>query len=249
MATDARTWKPSGRAGWIAALLPLLLLVGIMGFFFATRFTEATSALKSVRAVVVVGGLTVAALLLAFLLYRFVPWIWVRAGVLCAAVLVFAFYFVLPGYQDKTVVERASDVLGAAVVRPVAESPAPPAGEAPPPIEPVATGPVQVTMGVLEGIDHRASGAANLIRREDGRFVIELRDIDIQNGPDYDVFLVEGTDRQGIDDGVRIDDLKGNLGTQYYDVDENVDPGAGWTVLIWCQTFGVPVANATQVTA
>ena len=37
-------------------------------------------------------------------------------------------------------------------------------------------------------------------------------------------------------------------GTQFYDVPADVDLAAGpWTVLVWCQTFGVPVANATPV--
>ena len=44
----------------------------------------------------------------------------------------------------------------------------------------------------------------------------------------------------------RATDLRGNRGTQFYDVPAgiNVDHGS-WTVLVWCQTFGVPVANAT----
>jgi len=233
---------PEGRTEWIAALLPLVLLVGIMGFFFATRFTEATSALKSMRAVLVVAALTGAGLVLAFLLYRFVPWIWARTAVLCGAVLVFAFYFVLPGYQDHTVVEQAQDVFGATIDRPGTPVTVPVVPDAPP----APAGPMQITAGTFEGIDHRAAGGANLIRRPDGGLTIELLDIDIQNGPDYDVYLVEGVDEQSNSDGVRIDDLKGNLGTQYYDVPADVDAGPDWTILIWCQTFGVPVANATQ---
>ena len=44
----------------------------------------------------------------------------------------------------------------------------------------------------------------------------------------------------------RATDLRGNRGTQFYDVPAgiNVDHDS-WTVLVWCQTFGVPVANAT----
>jgi hypothetical protein len=235
---------PQGRTEWIAALLPVGLLVAIMGFFFGTRFTEATSALKSMRAILVVSVLVLAGLALAFLLYRFVPWIWVRSAVLCGAVLVFAFYFVLPGYQDHTVVEQARDVFGTAIDRPGTPPSVPLAGE--PPAAEVPAAPMQITAGTFEGIDHRAAGGANLIRRPDGSLVIELRDIDIQNGPDYDVYLVRGVDQQSNGDGVRIDDLKGNLGTQYYDVPADVDAGPDWTILIWCQTFGVPVANATQ---
>lgn len=242
-----RLRRPEGRAEWVAALLPLVLLGGIMAFFFGTRFTEATSALQSMRAVLVVAALTGLGLLLALVLFVFMPWIWVRSAVLCGAVLLFAFFFVLPGYQDHTVVEQARDVFGATIDRPGAATTVPPGPDpdAPPP-PPSTAAPVQITAGTFEGIDHRAAGGANLIRRPDGGLVIELRDIDLQNGPDYDVYLVRGVDRQDKDGGARIDDLKGNLGTQYYDVPADVDAGPDWTILVWCETFGVPVANATQ---
>jgi len=58
--------------------------------------------------------------------------------------------------------------------------------------------------------------------------------------------VVASANRRDCDRGVRIDDLRGNSGTQFYDVPAGVDLESGpWTVLIWCQTFGVPVANAT----
>ena len=41
-------------------------------------------------------------------------------------------------------------------------------------------------------------------------------------------------------------DLRGNRGTQFYDVPAGADLENGpWTVLVWCQTFAVPVAGAT----
>ena len=49
-----------------------------------------------------------------------------------------------------------------------------------------------------------------------------------------------------IDGGIRLDDLRGNKGTQYYPVPTGTDVATGpWTVLVWCQTFDVPVAGAT----
>ena len=99
---------------------------------------------------------------------------------------------------------------------------------------------------MLEGIDHRASGTVNLYRRADGTHVVGLEGIDVQPGPDYDVYLVPGADREALDDAARLDDLRGNRGSQFYDVGTRPDLGAGeWTVLIWCQTFSVPIANAT----
>ena len=87
-----------------------------------------------------------------------------------------------------------------------------------------------------------------IYRHADGRYVVGLEDFDIQPGPDYDLYVVPGADREKRDAGTRLDDLRGNRGTQYYDVPSGIDLTTGsWSVLVWCQTFGVPVANATPV--
>ena len=85
-----------------------------------------------------------------------------------------------------------------------------------------------------------------LYQQPDGSYTVGLEDIDIQPGPDYDVFVVPGANREDKDGGTRLDDLRGNKGTQYYAVPPAADIGNGeWTVLVWCQTFAVPVAGAT----
>ena len=106
--------------------------------------------------------------------------------------------------------------------------------------------PVRLAVGSFRGVDHRASGTVALYQRADGRFVVGLEDFDIQPGPDYDVYLVPGADKEDRGDGTRLDDLRGNRGTQFYDVPPGIDLARGtWTVLVWCQTFAVPVATAT----
>ena len=97
-----------------------------------------------------------------------------------------------------------------------------------------------------EGIDHDASGAASIFRQPNGTAVVALEGIDIEPGPDYRVIVVRGTDQESPGDGLELDALRGNQGTQYYEVPSGTDPGEGWTVLIWCRAFGVPVANASQ---
>ena len=73
-----------------------------------------------------------------------------------------------------------------------------------------------------------------------------LEDIDIQPGPDYDLYIVPGADRKDSKGGIRLGDLRGNKGTQFYEAPAGIDLENGpWTVLVWCQTFAVPVANAT----
>jgi hypothetical protein len=119
----------------------------------------------------------------------------------------------------------------------------PPAEPAP---TPAASGPQRLRSGSFRGIDHRAEGTVVIYRQPDGRYVIGLEDIDIQPGPDYDLYLVPGDNREDTKGGVRLGDLRGNRGTQFYEVPAGVDLENGrWTVLIWCQTFAVPVANST----
>ena len=122
--------------------------------------------------------------------------------------------------------------------------------EAAPPAEPAlapeASGPQRLRSGAFRGIDHRATGTVAIYRQPDGRYVVGLEDIDIQPGPDYDLYIVPGTDRRDTKGGIRLGDLRGNRGTQFYDVPAGVNLEDGpWTVLVWCQTFAVPVANST----
>jgi hypothetical protein len=107
-------------------------------------------------------------------------------------------------------------------------------------------GPQRVRTGMFRGIDHRASGTVAIYRQPDGRYVIGLEDIDIQPGPDYDLYIVPGEDREDTKGGIRLGDLRGNRGTQFYEVPDGVNLQNGpWTVLVWCQTFAVPVAGST----
>jgi hypothetical protein len=105
---------------------------------------------------------------------------------------------------------------------------------------------VKIASGALHGIGHDASGAASIYRRPNGSTVVALQGIDIEPGPDYRVIVVRGTDQESPGDGLELDALRGNQGTQYYEVPSGTDAGAGWTVLIWCRAFGVPVASSTQ---
>ncbi|MEW6471577.1 MAG: DM13 domain-containing protein [Actinomycetota bacterium] len=112
--------------------------------------------------------------------------------------------------------------------------------------EPAQSSPQRLRTGMFRGIDHRASGTVVIYRQPDGRYVVGLEDIDIQPGPDYDLYIVPGEDREDTKGGIRLGDLRGNRGTQFYEVPEGVNLESGpWTVLVWCQTFAVPVAGAT----
>jgi hypothetical protein len=111
-----------------------------------------------------------------------------------------------------------------------------------------AAQPAKVKSAELRGIDHRASGRAVLYVAPAGRVIIGLEQFDIQPGPAYVLYMVRGADRRDHDGGTRIEPLRGNKGTQFYDAPSSADITSGeWTVLVWCETFDVPVANATPI--
>jgi len=197
-------------------LLPDALLVAGLGLFAVTERSAAASAFGSTKAIVLMGVVTVAWVLGRILLLRHTRWPLLRLAVFSVAALAILRVVVFPAYDDKTVVEARPAV------------------------------PAALSSAALDGIDHRASGTAALYRQPDGSFAVGLENIDIQPGPDYDVFVVPGSDRQDKQGGTRLDDLRGNKGTQFYAVPSETPIAEGeWTVLVWCQTFDVAVANAT----
>jgi hypothetical protein len=232
-----------GRIRWWE-LIPEAVLVAGLTWFLVDEPDAATSAFESTRAVVLMVVVGLAWVLLRVALTFVVRWPALRLVVFGAAAAAVLAIVVLPAYDDTTVVEAFPDRAGAPATRP-------PPTAAPSQTVPSTTAPstpVVLASGPLAGIDHRASGTVRLYRRADGTHVVGLEDIDVQPGPDYDVYVVPGTDREDHGDGTRLDDLRGNKGTQYYDVGGAVDLDDGeWTVLIWCQTFAVPVANASPV--
>jgi len=102
-----------------------------------------------------------------------------------------------------------------------------------------------VRVSALRGIGHRASGTARLIPVAGGRYVVRLENLDIDDGPDFLVYLVPGVNRQSPDGGVQLAQLKGNRGNQNYPVPQGTTVKGPRTVLIWCRIFAVPVAGAT----
>ena len=147
---------------------------------------------------------------------------------------------VLPTLHNTKVVEEFPE----AAAEPTVPTTVLPGITTPPTTEPAA--PVKISTGELRGIGHDASGTASIYRQPNGVAVVALEGIDIEPGPDYRVIVARGTDVDHAADGLELDALRGNQGTQYYLVPSGTDPGAGWTVLIWCRAFGVPIANASQ---
>ena len=162
---------------------------------------------------------------------------WIRTGILLLVALGLSAALVVPSVRDEKVVERFPRATATTGV----------AGSAPPATNTAA--PTRLGRAPLTGIDHDATGTATLYEQPDGSLVVGLEEIDVEPGPDYRVFVVPGVDRSDPgDDGVELDALKGNQGTQFYPVPADTPIEAGeWTVLVWCRAFAVPIANATPV--
>ena len=245
--------------------VPEAVLVAGLTAFLLDQTDAATSAFKSGKALAIMSVVTIGWLGARLLLARFVPFALARAAVFSVAAAVALSVVVLPAYDTETVIESFPTAAAAPAPGPSTEAsavgpavgpagdalatspraPAPPAPHRPEPA-PAPAGPQRLRAGAIRGIDHRASGTAVIYRQPDGRYVVGLEDIDIQPGPDYDLYVVPGEDREDTKGGVRLGDVRGNRGTQFYDVPAGVELENGsWTVLVWCQTFAVPVAGST----
>jgi hypothetical protein len=220
-----------------------LLPVGLLVVAFGAKAVSNTNAVRDVfsgtQAFLVTSGIFAAWLLLwLVVLPRLVSNSWVRTGILLVVALVLVFALVLPTFVDKKVVEAlpgARTESSGPVSEPDRTTPTAPAD------------PIAIASGALRGIDHDATGTAVFYQRANGSSFVGLESIDVEPGPDYKVYVVPGADRDRPgDDGLFLDDLRGNQGTQYYEMPTGTDLGTGdWTVLIWCRAFAVPIATAT----
>jgi hypothetical protein len=237
---------------WAVELIPQYLLGGATLIFFATKFNAVRSAAESLQAVAVLTGIGIVWLAFSFLL---MPWLvrkqWLRIVISSAVAIALAFVLFANAYDDKKVVERLAGLeprtvpATLEVSSPTTIAPGAPVATTAPPAPTAPQGPVRVRSAAFRGINHRAAGTASIIRQPNGSYVVGLEDIDIEPGPDYFVYIVPGDATRPGDGAVQLDKLRGNVGTQFYDVPGDVNPTDGeWTVLVWCRVFAVPIAAA-----
>jgi hypothetical protein len=108
--------------------------------------------------------------------------------------------------------------------------------------------------GEFHNADKTGSGTATIYQVADGKRVLRLTDFSVENGPDLHVRLIKADDAKDTasvakTDFVELDKLKGNKGSQNYDVPENVDLSKYKAVSIWCNRFSVNFAAAPLTAA
>ena len=89
---------------------------------------------------------------------------------------------------------------------------------------------------------HKGSGRASLLESPGGHQILRLEeDFKVTNGPDLYVYLTKnptpGKDKESLGDFINLGRLKGNEGSQNYEITEDFTDYR--TVVIWCQQFGV----------
>lgn len=249
---------PMGRRWWERALraLPAIAFLATFGFFFVDKNEAARSVFSSGRGILTLVAITGGYVVIAIVLKKFVRWSWVAPVVLTGVVLGLAAWTVRPYYVDETddtrlfrgPVADASDIATSVPSTSAAAPPAapgtPPAPPPPPPAPPPVA--VRVASGSIQGLaGHDGSGEISLIREPNGSFVVRFENFAIEGTPAPVVYLIEGGDQRN-PGGVSLGGLRGNQGTASdYSVPSDAAPAAGWTVLVWCETFATPIVNAT----
>lgn len=117
----------------------------------------------------------------------------------------------------------------------------------PPPA--AAAGPVAVRTGQFHEVAHPGTGKASIVRLADGKYVLRLEELAVDNGPDLYVYLSalpDSTDSGPVlqNKFLSVAKLKGNKGNQTYELPADFDPATYNSVVIWCQQFRVNFATA-----
>jgi hypothetical protein len=118
----------------------------------------------------------------------------------------------------------------------------------PAPAEPSLT---TVADGPFLSLEHETTGRAVVLEAPDGTRYLRFEGFQTSNGPDLLVYLSAKTpsgpdDWHGYDrDFVDLGPLKGNVGSQNYEIPADVDLEKYSTAVVWCRRFEVGFAAAT----
>ena len=100
---------------------------------------------------------------------------------------------------------------------------------------------------------HPTRGNAIVLGDGTGQRFLRFEDFRTDNGPDLNVYLTtapqDAPAGQFDDDFIDLGDLKGNVGSQNYEISRDVDLSRYSTVVVWCVRFSVAFGAATLAPA
>jgi len=100
-----------------------------------------------------------------------------------------------------------------------------------------------IATGSFRSLEHTTTGRALVLQLPGGQRVLRLENLDTSNGPDLRVILSSAPSSAGDkdfgDDYVELGKLKGNIGSQNYDIPSGVDLSRYSSAVVWCHRFKV----------
>ncbi len=111
--------------------------------------------------------------------------------------------------------------------------------------------PELILQGEFQDADsfHQGSGQAQIYELPDGSYVLRFEAFEVTNGPDLHVLLVEHpapAERAEVMVGyLDLGSLKGNIGSQNYEIPAGTDISRFDSVVIYCEPFHVVFSTAT----
>jgi hypothetical protein len=97
--------------------------------------------------------------------------------------------------------------------------------------------------GSFTGLAHETTGSARIVELDDGSFILRIDDLDTLDGPDLRVYLstapADGDEAAFGVDPIDLGGLKGNQGSQNYEIPTDVDIASMRSAVIWCRRFSV----------
>lgn len=95
---------------------------------------------------------------------------------------------------------------------------------------------------------HSAEGTAAIYELPDGRRILRFEDFRSANGPDLHVYLSSAVPKSTFaglgEDAIHLGSLKGNVGSQNYDIPADADLSRYQSVVIYCVPFRVVFSSA-----
>lgn len=125
------------------------------------------------------------------------------------------------------------------------------------PVESIGTELIVLAEGSLISHEYETSGTVKILQLADGSRVLRLEDLVTSDGPRVEIWLTDSPVLEGPDGWRVFDDgnyeslglLKGNLGSQNYNIPADLDLSDFSSVSLWCVTFSVSFGAAELVSS